>query len=327
MQVCESIGNKPTDALVVDGWMMIFPGQGSPAIGMGSDVCDISPGTTAVWDCASDVSGVDVRKLCQKGPMTRLTKTVFQQLAVTTVNAAMLTELRERCSVRETGYAGHSAGEYTALYAAGVMDLETLFRAITRRATIMQDLAEQRKGAMYVIKPYSHDALREQIENMGLGEVLNVCCDNGYQQQVVGGELSAVKTLVNHLARSGLNIIKLGVNGAWHTPLMAEGVEQMRLALADLPFSSPICPVIMNSSGKAEYSVAQIKENLALHLTHTVRWRESMDRWALMGHRRYLEISNKKILSHLLLEHYGHAEDYHIQHYYHLADSRVQQAG
>lgn len=324
MQVCESIGNTPSPA---EGWMMIFPGQGSPAIGMGRDVCDISPGTAAVWDCASDVSGVDVRKLCQQGPMTRLTKTLYQQLAVTTVNAAMLTALRERCSLLEAGYAGHSAGEYSALYAAGVMSLETLFRAITLRATIMQDLAEQRKGAMYVVKPYGHDALRDQIDGMGLGDVLNVCCDNGHQQQVVGGELIAVKALVNHLARSGVNTRKLGVNGAWHTPLMADGVEQMRQALADLPFSSPSCPMIMNSSGKAEYSVAQIKENLALHLIHTVRWRESMDRWAQMGYRRYLEIGNKKILSHLLTEHYGPAVDYQIQHYYPMADNRVQQAG
>ncbi len=138
--------------------------------------------------------------------------------------------------------------------------------------------------------------LREQIDNLGLGTVLNVCCDNGHQQQVVGGELTAVKTLVNHLARHGVNTIKLGVNGAWHTPLMHHGVAQMRQALADLPFSAPVCPLIMNSSGKAEYSVAQIKENLALHLIHTVRWRESMDRWAQVGHRRYLEISNKKLI-------------------------------
>lgn len=108
---------------------------------------------------------------------------------------------------------------------------------------------------------------------------------------------------------------------------MHDGVALMHQALADLPFSSPVCPLIMNSSGKAEYSVAQIKENLALHLIHTVRWRESMDRWAQMGHRRYLEISNKKILSHLLAEHYGADEDYHIQHYYHLVGSSVKHAG
>lgn len=327
MQVCESIGNTRAAANVADGWMMIFSGQGSPAIGMGSDVCDISPGTRAVWDCASDVSGLDMRKLCQKGPMTRLTKTLYQQLAVTTVNTAMLTSLREREPLLETGYAGHSAGEYTALYAAGVMDLETLFRAIMLRATIMQNLAEQRKGAMYVVKPYSYDALCEQIDHLGLWDLLNVCCDNGRQQQVVGGEQTAVKALINQLARNGVTTIKLGVNGAWHTPLMADGVAQMRQALLSLPFSSPVCPVVMNSSGKAEYSVAQIKENLALHLIHTVRWRESMDQWAQMGHRRYLEISNKKILSHLLAEHYGSPEDYHIQHYYHIAGSSVQQAG
>ncbi|MFZ1874341.1 MAG: ACP S-malonyltransferase [Chania sp.] len=327
MQGYESIGNSQDTADIAQGWMMIFSGQGSPTIGMGSDVCDISPGTKAVWDCASDVSGLDVRKLCQKGPMTRLTKTVYQQLAVTTVNTAMLTSLREREPLKETGYAGHSAGEYTALYAAGVMDLETLFRAITLRATIMQNLAEQRKGAMYVVKPCSYDALCEQIDNLGLWDVLNVCCDNGRQQQVVGGELTAVKTLINHLARSGVNTIKLGVNGAWHSPLMAEGVTQMRQALASLPFSSPVCPVVMNSSAKAEYDVAQIKENLALHLVNTVRWRGSMDQWVQMGHRHYLEISNKKILSHLLAEHYGSPEDYHIRHYYQIVDDSIQQAG
>ncbi|KEY57379.1 ACP S-malonyltransferase [Serratia sp. DD3] len=327
MQVYESIGDTDITTNMAQGWMMIFPGQGSPVIGMGSDVCDISAGTRAVWDCASDVSGLDVRKLCQKGPMTRLTKTVYQQLAVTTVNTAMLTSLREREPVLETGYAGHSAGEYTALYAAGVMDLETLFRAITLRASIMQNLAEQRKGAMYVVKPYSYKALCEHIDNLDLWDVLNVSCDNGRQQQVVGGELTAVKTLINHLTRSGVNTIKLGVNGAWHTPLMSEGVTQMREALASLPFSSPTRPVIMNYSAKVENDVAQIKENLALHLTHTVRWRESMDQWAQMGYCRYLEISNKKTLSHLLAEHYGSREDYNIQHYYHIVGSQLQQAG
>ncbi|WP_127957634.1 ACP S-malonyltransferase [Serratia microhaemolytica] len=326
MQVYESIGNTHTGAEIAQGWMMIFSGQGSPAVGMGSDVCDISPGTKAVWDCASDVSGLDVRKLCQKGPMTRLTKTVYQQLAVTTVNTAMLTALRERQPVLETGYAGHSAGEYTALYAAGVMDLETLFRAITLRATIMQNLAEQCKGAMYVLKPYSYQSLRQQIDHLGLNDVLNVSCDNGRQQQVVGGELAAIKTLINQLARSGVETIKLGVNGAWHTPLMREGVSQMRQALAGLPFFTPTCPVVMNCSATAEDDVAKIKENLALHLTHTVRWRESMDLWAAIGHCRYLEISNKKTLSHLLTEHYGTREDYHIQHYYPFIASQLDHA-
>ncbi|MFI8416331.1 ACP S-malonyltransferase [Serratia sp. NPDC071084] len=327
MQVCESVGNRMISQTLADGWMMIFPGQGAPAIGMGSDVCDVSPGTTAVWECASDISGIDVRKLCQKGPMTRLTKTRYQQLAITTVNTAMLTLLRERCAPAETGYAGHSAGEYSALYAAGVMDLETLFCAITQRAGIMQRLAEQRKGAMYVVKPCSHEMLRTLIAEMQLSDKLNISCDNGQQQQVIGGDVHALKEVINHLARQGITTIKLAVNGAWHTPLMEEGVAEMREALADLPFSSPTCPVIMNSSGKAEYGVAQIKENLALHLTHTVRWRESMDLWALMGYRHFLEVSNKKVLSHLLHEHYGSEGGREIQHYYHLLRDTHQQVG
>ncbi|WP_061323882.1 ACP S-malonyltransferase [Serratia rubidaea] len=312
---------------LAEGWMMLFPGQGSPMVGMGGDVCDVSPGTRAVWDCASDISGIDVRKLCQKGPMMRLTKTLYQQLAVTTVNTAMLTLLRERQAPLESGYAGHSAGEYSALYAAGVMDLETLFRAVSRRAAIMQQLAEQRKGAMYVVKPLEYAALRQLIDEMQLSDRLNVCCDNGRQQQVVGGDVAALKTLIGQLARQGVSTIKLAVNGAWHTPLMAEGVAQMREALAALPFSSPSCPVIMNRSGRAEYAIAQIKENLAHHLTDTVRWRDSMDLWSGMGYRRFLEISNKKTLSHLLHEHYAADSGHDIQHYYQLQRDVQQQAG
>ncbi|QPT11354.1 ACP S-malonyltransferase [Serratia rubidaea] len=327
MQVCESVGNRFMASTLAEGWMVIFPGQGSPTIGMGGDVCDVSPGTRAVWDCASDISGIDMRKLCQKGPMTRLTKTLYQQLAVTTVNTAMLTLLRERHTLPESGYAGHSAGEYSALYAAGVMNLETLFHAVSRRAAIMQQLAEQRKGAMYVVKPYEYAALRRLIDEMQLGDRLNVCCDNGRQQQVVGGEVAVLKTLINQLARQGVTTIKLAVNGAWHTPLMAEGVAQMREALAVLPFSSPSCPVIMNRSGRAEYAIAQIKENLAHHLTDTVRWRDSMDLWSSMGYRRFLEIGNKKMLGHLLHEHYAAESGHDIQHYYQLQRDTQRQAG
>lgn len=311
-------GHKPSDPMLADGWMMIFPGQGTPQIGMGSDVCDISPATTHVWDCASDISGVDVRKLCQKGPMTRLTKTIYQQLAVTTVNTAMLTILRERFSLQEAGYAGHSAGEYTALYAAGVMSLDTLFQAISQRAAIMQTLAEQRKGAMCVVNPCSHSSLRALIDEMELSQLINIACDNGHQQQVIGGDINAVKTLSNHLMRSGVNVVKLAVNGAWHTPLMTDGVEPMRQMLTKLNFSSPKHPIIMNLSGKAECDVTQIKENLALHLTQTVRWRESMDLWAHMGYRQYLEIGGKKILSHLLQDHFVEKRENTIQHYYQL---------
>jgi len=316
MQVCNLIGDPQRSRALVEGWILLFPGQGSPVIGMGSDVCDVSPGAKAVWDCASDISGFDVRALCQKGPMTRLIKTRFQQVAVTTVNIALLTLLRERSPQIETGYAGHSAGEYSALYAAGVMDMETLFRAISQRASIMQELAEQRKGEMHVVKSLSFASLKALIEEMGLAEQLNVCCDNGHMQQVIGGDAAAVKTLIHHLTRQKITSIKLTVNGAWHTPLMNDGVERMRAMLADLTFSSPTSPITMNYSGQTEYSVAQIKENLALHLTHTVRWRESMDLWSQMGYRNYLEISSKKMLCHLLTDHYGDSDYHNTQHYY-----------
>ena len=316
MQAYNLAGEPQAPRALAEGWVLLFGGQGNPVLGMGSDTCDVTPATKAVWDCASDISGFDVRALCQKGPMTRLVKTRFQQVALTTVNVSLLTLLREQSPQTETGYAGHSAGEYAALYAAGIIDMETLFYAINQRANIMQELAEQRKGAMYVVKSLSFTSLKALIKEMGLSEQLNVCCDNGHQQQVIGGDIAAVKTLIHHLAHQQITSIKLSVNGAWHSPLMEEGVDCMRAMLGRLQFTSPIHPVVMNSSGMAEHDIAQIKENLALHLTHTVRWRESMDLWSHMGYRHFLEISGKKTLCHLLADHYGTQGDHHMQHYY-----------
>ncbi len=310
------------------GWMLLFPGQGLPAIGMGCDVCDISAATREVWDCASDISGHDVRKLCAKGPMTRLSKTNYQQLAVTTVNVAMLTALRERQPLEIAGCAGHSAGEYTALWAAGVLDLDMLFRAITLRANLMQALAQQHKGAMYVVKGLSRRQVEQRIAQLELTGRVSVACENSLDQQVVGGEVSEVKILINDLTRDGHSTLKLAVNGAWHTWLMGDGVEQMRTSLASLTFNVPKVQLFMNLSAQPENDTHVIRENLALHLINTVRWRENMDNWHRHGMRRFLEVSNKKFLGALLNEHYSDQEPMEIRHYYDLQrPSNVSQYG
>ena len=114
MQAFEQSGDKA-------GVALLFPGQGTQHIGMGEAVCDQSPATARVWDCASDIAGFDLRRLCSKGPMPRLDKTQYQQVAVTCVNIASLVALRERGEPDVAALAGHSVGEFSALFAAGVL--------------------------------------------------------------------------------------------------------------------------------------------------------------------------------------------------------------
>lgn len=318
MSVCGSSGNQKAKQI------FLFSGQGNPAPGMGREVCDISSETQTVWDCASEISGTDVRKLCLKGPMARLSQTRDQQLAVTTVNMAMLIRLRESLSCEPEAYAGHSVGEYTALYAAGVLDMESLFYAVVRRGEIMQDLAEKQRGAMYVLKQINYSQVLAVIQQLGLQQQVSIACDNSHTQQVIGGEEPAVKEMVRYLSLSGISAIRLIARGAWHTPLMADGVSAMREMLEKLPFSPPVKTVFMNRSASEEQDINTIRDNLALHLTETVRWRELMDSWWHKQYRYYIEIGHKKTLSPLLESAYAAYPDKRICHFSAFERSRSQ---
>ena len=299
MQEHESLSER-----VIADHVFLFPGQGNPAIGMGAEVCDVSPATTAVWDCASDYSGIDVRKLCRRGPMTKLTRTRFQQLAVTTVSVAMFERLREFVAIERPVFAGHSAGEYAALYAAGAFDMPALFKAITVRANLMEEMAEASDGAMYVVKGIDRSTLQHRLDESGVGESMQVANDNSPRQQVLSGAASDVKAMIAELQRGGYEVVKLPVNGAWHSNLMAPAVPRLREALSALPVRKPVHPVYMNLSACIETDVNVIVENLCGHLTRTVRWRETMDAMLSRGCTQFAEMGGKRMLTHMLASHY-----------------------
>ncbi|EKT62331.1 ACP S-malonyltransferase [Providencia burhodogranariea] len=297
--------------------VMFSPGQGQPYLGMGNNVFNTSLRTKAVWDCASEISGFDVGKLCMKGPMTKLVQTRYQQLAVTTINIATLLLLRERFLFNEIGYSGHSAGEYSALFAANVFDLEKLFKIINYRSLIMQELASNKKGVMYIVKNYPYNKIRTLIHTNGLKGLVNICCDNNEHQQVIGGDITSVRIIINQLFKMKIETTKLAVNGAWHTDLMLDAKERMEFFLANIDFSPPLQPIIMNVQPKFVSNTKTIKANLVNQLTDTVRWRETMATWNKKGYKNYIEISGKKSLYYIAKNFYPengitilHSNDY-----------------
>ncbi|WP_051937233.1 ACP S-malonyltransferase [Erwinia sp. 9145] len=283
-------------------WMVLFAGQGSAQPGMGADIIDRSAATRQVFECASDITGMDVRKLCLKGPMTRLTQTRYQQIAITAFNVAAVTALKEQEKLPVTACAGHSAGEYSALWLAGVFTQESLFRAIDGRAAIMQRLATENKGAMYHIQGLCRNTLSTLIGELGLHPTLQVACDNAADRQVVAGNIGAMKTLVSALLSRGIAPTKLAVNGAWHCELMAAGVAELRQLLSSLPLKAPEIAVYMNRTAQPETCPEAIIDHLAHHLTDPVRWRETMVHCQQTAQHNFLEISAKKFLLTLLDE-------------------------
>lgn len=182
-------------------------------IGMGSDLWDLNATTKQIWDCASDVSGLDLRRLCLKGPMNRLIQTTVQQLAVTAINVSLYSLCRERFpALRVVGACGHSVGEYSALYAAGAISLETLFRTLHFRASTMDAVSKKQKGAMLALKGADFATLSDIITRSGIA--LDISCDNTPRQQVIGGTPSALSDFAKVLADEGYEPIKLGVSGA-----------------------------------------------------------------------------------------------------------------
>jgi [acyl-carrier-protein] S-malonyltransferase len=280
--------------------VLLFSGQGNPQIGMGSDLWDFNATTKAIWDCASDISGMNLRRLCQKGPMNRLIQTTVQQLAVTAINISLYSLCRERIEhLSVIGACGHSVGEYSALYAAGAISLEMLFSMIHFRASLMNDESQRNKGAMLAIKGMSNARLREMID--GAGIALDISCDNTPRQQVVGGSHAALSDFASVLMAAGFEPVKLGVSGAWHTRLMEKGVQPMRDFLAGLEFHALQHEVLMNVTANPEVVPPIIKENLALHLTHTVKWTDSLDYFLYLPMPvTFLEISNKPYLGNML---------------------------
>ena len=296
MRVQDQSGNE------TQGCGLMFPGQGTQHIGMGAEVCDQSPATARVWDCASDISGFDVRRLCMKGPMPKLDKTQYQQVGVTTVNIATLEAMRAQREIGAVCVAGHSVGEFSALYAAGVLGLEDVFRGVAARGAIMNALAEETEGAMYAIKGIDRDSLVALMDRHAVADRIDVANDNSPRQQVVSGTRSSLREWLPMLLHAGYEQVRLPVNGAWHSGLMRKGIGEFQAVIDGLRFSDPLLPVYTNQSAAALNETEQIKRDLVSNLYSTVRWRETMHALADSGVRLLLEVGPKKVLSRLLLD-------------------------
>jgi len=283
--------------------VIIFTGQGSQHIGMGKDV-DTAPGSRAVWDCACDIAGYDVRRLCWKGPMNKLAQTRYQQVAVTAVNLASWYALKTADALPENPVLiGHSVGEYSALHAGGALDLESTFKAVHTRAQLMEEQARNTDGAMYAVKGGARAKVQDLLAHMRLAGQVVIANDNSPRQVVIAGPTTAAKIASAKLAEVGLPSVKLPVNGAWHSPLMSGMLAAFGALLNTLNMQMPAAPIIMNRSAREPASLDEIRINLTTHVVETVRWRETIDRLLQRGHTQFLEIGPRKLLSALIADH------------------------
>lgn len=283
-----------------EGWVFVYPGQGSQFIGMGKDFYENSETCRNLLDEAESISGKKLTKLCFSGPISKLSNTDNLQVATTAINLAVTNYLFEKTSIRPSVLLGHSVGEYSALHVAGVISFEDVIKATTERGQLMQREAKAHKGGMLAIKNLDPTAVQNLIdENFEKNEVV-IANDNALTQQVVSASKENVSKLSAILSDKGVEYVKLPVSGAWHSPLMSGCVEEFSQLLSDITFSEPTTPVVGNLQADYVSDPKAMKESLVSHIVEMVRWRESIEFLLSQGYRNFIEVGPKKVLSRLI---------------------------
>ncbi|MCC3624046.1 ACP S-malonyltransferase [Microcoleus sp. PH2017_36_ELK_O_B] len=267
----------------------VFPGQGSQAIGMGADLLNL-PAAKAKFELAKEILGWSVPEVCQKEE-AKLSRTLYTQPCLFVVESILADLMREK-SDRPAVVAGHSLGEYVALYAAGVFDFETGLRLVKRRAELMETASG---GQMVALIGFDRQELELQIQYSRDVVLAN---DNSEAQVVISGTPTAVEDLLAKIKVK--RAVKLNVSGAFHSPLMAGVAAEFQLALKSARFSDAKMLVLSNSEPTATTSAATLKQRLNYQMTKGVRWREISLQLPQQGIDRVVEIGPGKVLTGLI---------------------------
>lgn len=271
----------------------LFPGQGAQYCGMGKDFYENFPEAGKVYDMAGKASGLDVAELCFT-ENDRLHITEYTQIAMLATEVAILKVMEEK-GFRADCAAGLSLGEYGALAAAEVIELPQLFRLIRCRGIFMQE-AYPEGGAMTAIMGLDADRVRKIChETEGAVSIAN---DNCPGQIVITGEAEAVQAAAARLGEAGARrCVPLKVSGPFHSPLLAGAGERLAAELEGVEVHTPRIPYLCNVKADYVRNSAEVKKLLAMQVSSTVRWRETMERMLAEGVDTFFEIGPGKTLA------------------------------
>ena len=269
---------------------LLFPGQGSQSIGMGRDLYEDLPAAKTLLDRACDILGYDIKSLMFDGDIEELTDTRYAQPAIFICSAIYLEKAKEE-GIAYDYVAGHSLGEYSAIYAAGVFDFETGLKLVDTRAKAMS--AENGKGSMAAVLGLTEAELGEYLKTYPDVVMANL---NSPTQIVVSGDTDQINDLQEVLAAKDINSKKLAVSAAFHSPHMNKAKMVMKDALEAVAFNQPKCYVVSNVSGKASKEVDVIQANLIDQITGQVRWYDSINTMVDAGVEQFYECGNGKVL-------------------------------
>lgn len=267
----------------------VFPGQGSQVVGMGVDLQSI-PAAKARFEAAEKILGWSVLDICQ-GDETTLARTLYTQPSLYVIESILVDLLAERTDLPQL-VAGHSLGEYVALYAAEVFDFESGLKLVKRRAELMDNAAG---GKMAALMKFNREEL-----NTVLAKTSNVVLanDNSKGQVVISGTPEAVEEVVSQVKAK--RVIMLNVGGAFHSPLMEDAGLEFLTVLNEINFKDAKVPVLSNVEPTPTMDQQVLKRRLAEQMTGSVRWREIMLQLSASEVTNVIEVGPGKALCGLI---------------------------
>lgn len=280
----------------MDKIALVFPGQGSQAVGMGRELGEASPR----WEAASAALGFDLRRLCFEGPEVDLTLTANTQPAILTASIVALDAL-VAAGVSCDFVAGHSLGEYSALVAAGALEFADAVRTVRARGQFMQEAVPPGEGAMAAVLGLDRALVTqacEQAKDAGVVQVANL---NAPGQTVIAGAAAAVKRAVELAkAKGAKRALPLPVSAPFHSALMAPAAARLEAVLRTVRIRDLRVPLVANVDADLLTDGARVVDTLVRQVTAPVRWEEVVTRLVKEGTGTFVEVGPGKVLSGLI---------------------------
>jgi [acyl-carrier-protein] S-malonyltransferase len=266
----------------------VFPGQGSQTLGMGTDLLDL-PSAQDKFAQAEEILGWSVTEICENEE--KLSNTLYTQPCLYVVESILADIIRERGHKPDL-LAGHSLGEYIALYVAGVFEWSVGLRLVKRRAELMDSAAG---GMMAALMNFDREQLEQAIAQTPDVVLAN---DNSAAQVVISGTPEAVQTVMSQVKAK--RAIPLKVSGAFHSHLMAAASSEFQQLLEAVEFQPAFVPILSNVEPAPSVDAAVLKQRLIKQMTGSVRWREISLQLPSIGIQRVVEIGPGNVLTNLI---------------------------
>ncbi len=280
--------------------VIIFPGQGSQFVGMGKELAEADGDAAELFTLAEEVSSLPLKKLCFEGPIEDLTRVLHLQPAMTMVNMACYNYLLKLLpDFKAIGVAGHSLGEYSALYAAGVVSDKDCLRLVTRRGELMERESEANPGGMRAVLGLDIDKMENIVAACSDGQVV-VANHNSAAQIIISGDEKGLDEASALCEEQGGKVIPLPVKGANHSPLVKGAVADFIGFMAEVEFNSPNIPLYFNVTASCEKSPDKIREIMASQIASRVKWLGIIEKMKDDGVEMFVELGPKTVLSGLL---------------------------